>query len=138
MQTSPSITYWFLAATPKGLWGIGQAFYQGTKPNTKLDSFKIDSNTYWVDDPNSSYYNTRVTTTSGWSSAEHMSAIPGYKYGFVINYNMNPVVKGKGSAIFFHVANGGPTGGCVACVEDKVVAYLNKLDKAKNPYILIV
>ena len=127
-----------LAATPKGLWGIGQAFYQGTKPNTKLDSFKIDSNTYWVDDPNSSYYNTRVTTTSGWSSAEHMSAIPGYKYGFVINYNMNPVVKGKGSAIFFHVANGGPTGGCVACVEDKVVAYLNKLDKAKNPYILIV
>ena len=128
------------AATPKGLYSIGDAFYQSDKPNTNLSSFKITSNTYWVDDPNSVYYNKRVEGTSNkdWNSAEHMSEIGVYKYGFVINYNVNPVIKGAGSAIFFHISSNNPTGGCVSAPEDKVVDYLSRLDKSKNPYILII
>lgn len=128
------------AGTPKGLYGVGDAFYQSSKPNTKLNSFKITSNTYWVDDSNSKYYNKRVEGTSNkdWNSAEHMSEIPSYKYGFVIEYNTNPIKKGAGSAIFFHVSHSSPTAGCVSVSEDKVIAYLKKLDKSKNPYILIV
>ena len=128
------------SATPKGLYGVGDAFYQGSKPNTKLDSFQITSNTYWIDDPDSKYYNQRVEGTSNkdWSSAEHMSEISSYKYGFVINYNMSPVKKGAGSAIFFHISHNSPTAGCVSVSEDKVLSYLAKLDKSKNPYILII
>ena len=128
------------SATPKGLYAIGDAFYQNTQPNTKLNSFKITSNTYWIDDPNSKYYNQKVegTANKDWSSAEHMSTINSYKYGFVIRYNMDPVVKGAGSAIFFHINHGSPTGGCVSAPEDKVLDYLAKLDKSKNPYILII
>ena len=127
-------------ATPKGLYAIGDAFYQNSKPNTGLNIFKITSNTYWIDDPNSAYYNKRVEGTSkkDWSSAEHMSDISVYKYGFVINYNMNPIKKGAGSAIFFHISSNNPTAGCVSAPEDKVLAYLAKLDRTKNPYILII
>ena len=67
-----------------------------------------------------------------------MSEIDSYRYGFVINYNMNPVVSGAGSAIFFHVSHNSPTAGCVSVSEDKVLDYLAKLDKSKNPYILII
>ena len=128
------------SATPKGLYGVGDAFYQSSVPSTKLNSFKITSNTYWVDDPNSKYYNQKVegTANKDWSSAEHMSEISSYKYGFVINYNMNPVKKGAGSAIFFHVSHVSPTAGCVSVPESMVLSYLSKLDKSKNPYILII
>ena len=128
------------SATPKGLYGVGDAFYQSSVPSTKLNSFKITSNTYWVDDPNSKYYNQKVegTANKDWSSAEHMSEISSYKYGFVINYNMNPVKKGAGSAIFFHVSHDSPTAGCVSVPESMVLSYLSKLDKSKNPYILII
>ena len=122
------------------MYAVGDAFYQESKPATKLNAFKITSKTYWVDDPNSKYYNKRVEGISNkdWSSAEHMSEISSYKYGFVIEYNTNPIKKGAGSAIFFHISHNSPTAGCVSVSEDKVLAYLKKLDKSKNPYILII
>lgn len=126
--------------TPLGLYPIGKAFYtpkQGAKrPSTKLDVFSVNKNTYWVDDPASSDYNKKVSKDPG-CSAEHMIDYPVYKYGFVINYNKNPIVKGKGSAIFFHCSSGSNTAGCVACEESFVVSLLEKLDKKKKPYILI-
>ena len=126
--------------TPYGLFSVGDMFYIDDKPQTSLGSFRITSDTYWVDDPDSAYYNQRVEGTADmdWTSAEHMiSYYSSYKYGFVINYNMNPVVPGKGSAIFFHVG-AEPTAGCVAVSEYNMLSYLSVLDAAKNPYILIL
>ena len=130
------------SATPKGLYSIGDAFYQGSEaPNTGLKTFKITNNTYWIDDPKSSYYNRKYVgnkLSSIANSAERMWQVCVYKYGFVINYNMDPIVKGKGSAIFFHISNGKPTGGCVSVSESMILKYLARLDKDKKPYILIV
>ena len=126
--------------TPYGLFSIGDMFYIDSMPQTGLNSFQITSDTYWVDDPASAYYNQRVEGTENmdWTSAEHMiSYYTSYKYGFVINYNMNPVIPGKGSAIFFHIGYA-PTAGCVAVSENEMLAYLSALDKGKNPYILII
>lgn len=126
--------------TPYGLFPIGDMFYIDTFPQTGLDYFRITSDTYWVDDPNSVYYNQRVEGTADmdWNSAEHMiSYYSSYKYGFVIDYNVNPIVPGKGSAIFFHVGSS-PTAGCVAVSESDMLSYLSVLDKNKNPYILII
>ena len=126
-------------ATPKGLFTVGEAFYMDEKPATGLQTFQITENTYWVDDPDSKYYNQRVegTQDKDWDSAEHLIEItPFYRYGFVIGYN-TACEPYKGSAIFFHVKTV-PTLGCVATQEENVLQYLKKLDASQNPYILIV
>lgn len=126
-----------ISGTPKGFYSIGSAFYRNNIPETKLDVFAITQDTYWVDDPDSKFYNQRVEGTSNkdWDSAEHMIDYSNYDYGFVINYNM-PAQYNAGSAIFFHVGYA-PTAGCVAVSEDMVLQYLKNLDIEKNPYILI-
>ena len=124
--------------TPIGLYGIGSGFYTKNAPETGLDLFQVTKDTYWIDDPNSQFYNQRVegTENKDWKKAEHMIDYPEYLYGFVVNYNM-PVVKGAGSAIFFHI-NDNPTAGCIATTEQMVLSYLALLDKEQHPHILIV
>ena len=125
--------------TPYGLYEIGDAFYIDDVPETGLNSFMVTSDTYWVDDPDSEFYNQRVegTENQDWNSAEHMiDYYSSYKYGFVIEFNTANTIPGKGSAIFFHCGSG-PTAGCVSVSEDMMLAYLEKLDKNLNPYILI-
>lgn len=126
-----------ISGTPRGLYPIGSAFYQEFAPETGLDTFQITEDTYWVDDPDSVYYNQRVDSTyeQDWNSAEHMAEISEYKYGFVVNYNMPPVYN-AGSAIFFHIGSS-PTAGCIATSEDMVLSYLSALDHDLCPYILI-
>ena len=125
--------------TPIGLFEVGDAFYIDDKPETGLDSFRITEGTYWINDPDSAYYNKKMTGTDkkDWKSAEDMFRIyPAYKYGFVIEYNTKKVIPGKGSAIFFHI-DFGPTAGCVGVSEEMMVRYLGCLDKAENPCILL-
>jgi L,D-peptidoglycan transpeptidase YkuD (ErfK/YbiS/YcfS/YnhG family) len=51
---------------------------------------------------------------------------------------MNPIVKGKGSAIFLHVwKDRGSTVGCVAMPEEIVLKILAWLDPAKKPLIVM-
>ena len=128
------------SATPQGLFHVGSAFYQDDAPQTGLDVFPITHDTYWVDDPDSPNYNQLVVGDDalGGDHAEHMSEISSYTYGFVIEYNMPPTGYAAGSAIFFHVSHDSPTLGCVTVSEQKVLAYLAKLDASKNPYILII
>ena len=125
--------------TPAGVFPIGDAFYIEETPQTGLDMFRVTENTYWVDDPESEQYNQRVELSGEktWNSAEHMiEYASAYKYGFVVNFNMNPVEPGRGSAIFFHVGNQ-PTLGCIATSEDMVLLYLSKLSADQHPYIVI-
>lgn len=92
--------------TPAGVFPIGEAFYIEEKPKTGLSTFQITENTYWVDDEDSELYNQRIELDGEktWQSAEHMiEYTDAYKYGFVVEYNQNPVEPGRGSAIFFHV-----------------------------------
>ncbi len=138
---SPSEGY---SGTPKGLYGIGEAFYIDSRPQTGLNTFAVTENTYWVDDPGSKFYNQRVegTEEQDWNSAEHMIDYPSsYRYGFVIEYNTanspTGIIAGKGSAFFFHCSTGGATAGCVAVSEDMVLAYLSRLDGSESPKILI-
>lgn len=126
-------------AAPKGLYPIGDAFYIYNAPSTGLTTFEVTNDTYWVDDPNSVYYNMRVegTENKDWNSAEHMIGYStAYEYGFVIDYNTDAVYN-AGSAIFFHISYT-PTAGCIGTDRDSVIKYLSKLQSSSNPYILIV
>lgn len=123
--------------TPAGIYAIGTAFYIQDAPETALEIFQITADTYWVDDPNSKFYNQRVegTDNKDWSSAEHMIRYDAYRYGFVVEYN-TACEYGAGSAIFFHIGDH-PTAGCIATNESMVLAYLAELDPSKHPHILI-
>lgn len=126
--------------TPYGLYRVGDGFYIDSAPETGLTLFHVTEDTYWVDDPDSVSYNRRVegTANKDWDSAEHMiDSYSAYKYGFVIEFNTDAVIPGKGSAMFFH-CYWKPTAGCVGVSEKMVLAYLRILDAGKNPYILIL
>lgn len=126
-------------ASPRGLYPVSDAFYIYEKPETGLNTFEVTNDTYWVDDPDSKYYNKRVEGTSDkdWNSAEHMiDYTTAYEYGFVIDYNHDAVYN-AGSAIFFHVSYSS-TAGCVGTDRDMVLQYLAKLDSNRNPFILIL
>lgn len=126
--------------TPFGLYRVGDAFYIDTMPETHLNTFRVTEDTYWVDDPESVFYNKKVegTDNKDWNSAEHMiDYYSSYRYGFVIEFNTENTVPGKGSAIFFHISSG-PTAGCVGVSEYMVQEYLRTLNVEMNPYILIL
>lgn len=126
--------------TPSGLFALSTAFGIRDNPGTKMDYFNVTSNSYWVDDPNSAYYNQHVegTKNADWKSAEHLiESSPAYNYAVFIEYNTNPIVPGKGSAFFVHVGYE-PTAGCVSMPEDSMISLLKWLNPKKYPHILIM
>ena len=106
--------------SPTGVFGLGQLFSYENKVNTSLPFIQTFEDDIWIDDANHKDYNKYVKGNTTATSFEHLH-LPGiyYKYCMVIEYNTNPVIKGKGSAIFFHVADANykPTAGCVAIKE---------------------
>ncbi|MCS7227359.1 MAG: L,D-transpeptidase family protein [Endomicrobia bacterium] len=126
--------------TPSGVYRLGAVFYQTATLKTKLQKIKTQDDDFWIDDVNSDFYNCwiRGKLPEGVKSYEKMN-IPLYKYCVVIQYNTNPVVKGKGSAIFLHLWKSKtlPTAGCVAVSEEDMLKLLKWLDKRKNPLIII-
>ena len=95
----------------------------------------------WVDDPNADDYNRwvkkDVTHAKSYEKMKRDDNL--YKYGIVIEYNTNPVIKGNGSAIFFHVwgGEGVTTEGCVAVSEEDIVKILAWLDPQASPIIIM-
>jgi len=126
--------------TPYGLYSLGFGFGTEDLSGLKVEYRKFNGNCYWVDDTESELYNQWVETDSpDWNSAEHLSDYPdAYRYALVINYNMNPVVPGAGSAIFLHCASGSYTAGCVGVPEENMLEILKWTDSSKSPLILIV
>ena len=125
--------------TPAGLFPFGTAFgneYMTLKVNyrqiTTIDKF--------IDDPNDPKYNQWVHGATTANSYEKMLRDDGiYKYGIVINYNMNPIIKGRGSAVFMHIWYGYNIAsiGCVTVSAENMLKILQWLDSSLHPYILI-
>lgn len=123
--------------TPAGLYPLGEAF--GSQPmGLKMDYKYITPDDKFVDDVTSKSYNTWINGKTEAKSYELMLVKP-YKMGVVINYNMNPVTIGSGSAIFMHLwqSQEVATLGCVAMDEQHMLALLYWLDKKQHPYIYI-
>jgi L,D-peptidoglycan transpeptidase YkuD (ErfK/YbiS/YcfS/YnhG family) len=95
-----------------------------------------------VDDPASAHYATivdRKQVAADWQSAEQLLR-DDVLYTWVIDIAHNPEhASGKGSCIFFHVANGPRSStGCTAMAEDRLVTLLTALDPAERPvYVLL-
>lgn len=127
--------------TPSGIFSLKRTFGYDKTVKTKMPYRQASEKDLWVDDPNAPDYNQWVKQgeTSA-ASYEKMKREDGqYKYGIVIEYNTNPVIKGHGSAIFFHVWKGKdlPTAGCVAVSEKNMIKILEWLDPSALPLIIV-
>jgi L,D-peptidoglycan transpeptidase YkuD (ErfK/YbiS/YcfS/YnhG family) len=125
--------------SPTGIFPLGLAFGYNRLVETKMPYRQATDDDFWVDDANSEDYNRWVKGEPNALSWEKMKRDDDqYKYGVVIEYNMRPVVKGKGSAIFLHVWNNeDSTLGCVAMSEEMILKILRWLDPAKKPLIIM-
>ncbi len=125
--------------TPKGTFNILEIFYRKDKINnitTKIKKTPITKNMGWCDDPNSIKYNKLIKYPFAYSSEKLYRSDNVYDVILVLNYNMHPIRKHKGSAIFIHVAkrNFSPTKGCVAIKKNdlkKLILLIKKKTKVK-------
>jgi len=125
--------------TPSGIFPLGIAFGYDPSVATKMPYRQATDDDFWVDDINSEDYNKWVKGQPNAASWEKMRREDDqYKYGLVIEYNTDPIVKGNGSAIFLHVWKPGePTSGCLAMPEEMVLKILGWLDPARKPLIVM-
>ena len=127
--------------TPKGIYKIVNIYYRKDrikKISSKLKLIKIKKNMGWCDDPNNKNYNQLIKIPSKYSYERLFRNENIYDLIIVLNYNMNPVIKNKGSAIFIHIAKKRfqPTEGCIA-ISKKNLLYLIR-NISKNTKIKII
>lgn len=127
--------------TPTGVFPLEFVFGYNETINTQMPYRQATETDIWVDDAQSDDYNkwVRKTETKAASFEEMKRKDDLYKYGIVVGYNTQPIVKGRGSAIFVHIRaeNNIPTSGCVAMAEEDLVRIIGWLDPVKKPLILM-
>jgi len=128
---------------PTGIFDLVAAFGYHETAETRMPYRQATDQDFWIDDSASENYNQWLRLESGIRPGvsherlrrdDHL-----YEYLIVIDYNSDPVVKNKGSAIFLHVerAPGIPTVGCIATSRDNMKALFKWLDPAKSPIIIM-
>ena len=116
-------------ATPIGTWPIRRVFYRADRlkqPKTGLECVALTPEDGWCDDPADPMYNQRVTLP--YSASHETLWRDDHAYDLIceLGYNDDPVMPGRGSAIFLHLKHddGRPTAGCVALSRDDMLAAL--------------
>ena len=125
--------------TPKGNYSIKKLFYRKDRVNklkTKLKKNIINKNFGWCDDPKSRKYNQLIKYPFNYSYEKLYRKDRIYDIILVLDYNINPIKKNIGSAIFIHVAKNNymRTKGCVAIKKNslrKLIQLINKNTKVK-------
>ena len=123
--------------TPKGEYKIKSILYRKDrekKLNSKIKKNVILKNMGWCDDPKSTKYNQLINFPLKYSAEKLYRKDNIYDIIVVIEYNMKPIKKNKGSAIFLHITkqNFKRTEGCVAIKKKdlkKIILKLNKKSK---------
>jgi len=113
-------------ATPAGEWPLRRLLYRADRlacPPTLLPTSPIDRTDGWCDAQNDTAYNRPVTLPHGASAETLWRDDTLYDLIIVLGQNDGPVIPGKGSAIFFHLAAHkeeglAPTEGCIALPLD--------------------
>lgn len=115
--------------SPAGVWPLREVWYRpdrGPPPATSLPLRAIAPDDGWCDAPADPAYNRPVRLPYP-ASCETMWREDGaYDLVVPLGYNDDPVVPGRGSAIFLHLCKPGypPTAGCVAIAREDLEALL--------------
>ena len=120
--------------TPRGTYKIVKIYYRNDRVKKILSNFKlfkIKKNMGWCDDPKSKKYNRLVKLPSKYGYEELYRKDNIYDLILVLNYNMEPIVKNKGSAIFIHIANKNykKTAGCIGLKKSHLINIIKKIKK---------
>jgi L,D-peptidoglycan transpeptidase YkuD (ErfK/YbiS/YcfS/YnhG family) len=120
--------------TPKGTFKLLKVFYRQDKIKkikTKLKTIIIKKNFGWCDDPRSTFYNKLIKLPCKESHEKLYRADNAYDLLVVLNYNTNPIIKNKGSAIFIHVAKRSfnKTAGCITLIKKDLLILLASIKK---------
>ena len=118
--------------TPIGLYKIKYILYRKDrvkKLQSKLRKIVIKKNMGWCDDSKSKKYNHLIYLPLKFSYEKLFKKENIYDIILVLNYNMNPIKKNKGSAIFIHIANKNykKTKGCIAIRKIQLLKILKKI-----------
>ena len=118
--------------TPKGSYKVKYVLYRRDrikKISTKLKKIIIKKNMGWCDDVRSNQYNKLIKLPSNYSHEKLYKKERIYDVILVLNYNMKPIIKNRGSAIFIHVSrkNYKKTEGCVALKKVHLIKVLKEL-----------
>jgi L,D-peptidoglycan transpeptidase YkuD (ErfK/YbiS/YcfS/YnhG family) len=120
--------------TPKGTFKITKIYYRHDKIKnikTLIKKIKIKKNMGWCDDSASSFYNRQIELPSQLSHERLYRNDNLYDLILVLNYNTNPIIKNKGSAIFIHIAKKyyRKTKGCIALSKENLIELVSKIEK---------
>ena len=119
-------------ATPYGRFPIRQILYRADRmkrPRTQFPIRAIRADDAWCEDPAHRSYN-RLVKISPRSGADRlMRGDHLYDLILVLGHNDLPRVRGRGSAIFVHLArpNYAPTAGCIALKRHDLLMLLAEL-----------
>ena len=120
--------------TPKGNFKIIKIYYRKDrlkKLSSKFTLTEITKDMGWCDDPKSKKYNQLIKLPTNYSHENLYRKDNIYDLILVLNYNMKPTIKNKGSAIFIHITkkNYQSTKGCIALKKNNIVKLISKIDK---------
>ena len=127
--------------TPKGTYKIIRIYCRKDRirqVKTKIRIYKINKKIGWCDDPKSEKYNQLIKLPTKFGHEKFYRKDHLYDLILVLNYNMKPIIKNKGSAIFIHLArrNYYQTQGCIALSKNNLLMILNKINKNTKIKIL--
>ena len=119
--------------TPKGVYNFKSIFYRKDRVGnlkTILKKNRIQKNMGWCDDPNSEFYNKLIKFPFEKSAEKMWLKDKIYDVLIIIDYNLRPIIKKKGSAIFLHIAkkNYLPTRGCIAVNKKDILFLISKIN----------
>ena len=119
-------------ATPRGRFRPLRVWWRadrGLRPPTRLPLRRIGPRDGWCEDPRARRYNQPVRLADG-SEGDQLWRDDGlYDIVLEIDHNTRPRVRGRGSAVFIHVARPGmlPTAGCVSLRADALRRLLARI-----------
>ncbi len=116
--------------TPLGTLAVRRLLYRPDRlapPRTALSAAAIAPDDGWCDAPDDPAYNTQIKLPFPAGHEKLWRDDPLYDLVVVLGFNDAPVVSGRGSAIFLHVAGPGPTEGCIAVTLSDLVELVDAL-----------
>ena len=118
--------------TPTGLYKIKYVLYRKDrikKIQSKLKKIIIKKGMGWCNDPTSKYYNKLIKLPFYYNHEKLFKKENIYDIVLVLNYNMYPTKKNKGSAIFIHVAKKKfkKTEGCIAINKTALIKIIKEV-----------
>jgi L,D-peptidoglycan transpeptidase YkuD (ErfK/YbiS/YcfS/YnhG family) len=123
--------------TPAGRFAIRRLFYRPDRVREIACAFPIQPMSPgdgWCDEPGDPAYNRLVTRPYPARHETLWREDDLYDLVLVIGHNDEPVVPGKGSAVFLHLAHADyrPTDGCIAFARADLIRLLGALDRSTH------